>query len=305
MNEILLGDTLGELKRLPCDRFDVGVTSPPYNKLEKHKGWLVKNVVYDTYADVVPEREYQENQLQVLNELHRVTKPGGSFFYNHKVRWERGRLIHPLEWVSRTNWVLRQEIIWNRGIAANIRGWRFWQLDERIYWLIKPKGHDLIGDELQSRHALLSSIWEIRPEAGADHPSPFPLELPARCIFSILNEAEGYVIDPYCGSGTTLVAARLLGKDYLGIDVSPAYVEVAAQRLRLCESERPRLDTELARHRVNKTFRQRKEEGAWVGRHRRENANDSAPLPGCYPDILQDRQLVLMDRQVEGKRNGR
>lgn len=69
----------------------------------------------------------------MLNELYRITKPGGSFFYNHKIRWEKGLLLHPMDWLRKTNWIIRQEIIWDRMIAANIRGWRFWQVDERIY----------------------------------------------------------------------------------------------------------------------------------------------------------------------------
>ncbi|MEO0157923.1 MAG: DNA methyltransferase, partial [candidate division WOR-3 bacterium] len=196
---LLLGDALTELRKLPDDSFDVGVTSPPYNKGERHKGWLVQNVVYEGVRDIKDERDYQAEQVEVLNELYRVTKPGGSFFYNHKIRWEHGQMIHPYSWVSQSKWIIRQEIIWNRRIAANIRGWRFWQVEERIYWLFKPIGDNLIGPELASRHALLTSVWEIRPEADNPHPAPFPIELPTRCIYSVLDGRKGTVIDPYAG----------------------------------------------------------------------------------------------------------
>lgn len=63
-------------------------------------------------------------------------------------------------------------------IAANIRGWRFWQIEERIYWLYKPKKDHHIGEELKSRHALLTSIWRFSPEKKNPHPAPFPLALP-------------------------------------------------------------------------------------------------------------------------------
>ncbi len=263
---LIQGDALTELRKLPDDSFDVGVTSPPYNKGERHKGWLVKNVVYEGVRDIKDEEEYQEEQVEVLNELFRVTKPGGSFFYNHKIRWERGRMIHPYSWVSRSKWAIRQEIIWNRKIAANIRGWRFWQVEERIYWLFKPRGDDLIGPELASRHALLTSVWEIRPEADNPHPAPFPIELPTRCIYSLLDGEHGVVIDPYAGSGTTLVAAELLGLPWLGIEISPEYIEMANERLVKADLERPRVEAEIALHRVEKTFKERKENGEWVGR---------------------------------------
>ena len=124
LNKIICGDTLTILKSLPEEIIDMGVTSPPYNKGENKKGWLVKNVKYHNATDKLPEKVYQENQIQVLNELFRVIKNGGSFFYNHKIRWEKGRMIHPIEWLTKTDWIIRQEIVWDRMIAANIRGWR-------------------------------------------------------------------------------------------------------------------------------------------------------------------------------------
>lgn len=267
INKIIKGNTLNILKEIKSSIFDIGVTSPPYNKQEKHKGWLVKNVVYDGYSDKVPEHDYQNQQIAVLNELYRIAKPGASFFYNHKIRWERGDLLHPYEWLSKTKWIIRQEIIWDRKIAANIRGWRFWQVDERIYWLVKPINGNKIGKELESKHALLSSIWRISPEKNIDHPAPFPLELPARCIISILDNKKGVVLDPYCGSGTTLVAAKLLGYKYIGIDISPKYIFQARKRLKNAENERIKIDLELEKHKVNNTFKKRKDEGKWLGKN--------------------------------------
>jgi len=264
-NTIVIGDALAVLRTLPGDYFDVGVTSPPYNKGERDKGWLVDKVIYDTANDRKGENQYQDEQIQVLNELHRVTKPGGSFFYNHKLRWVRGWMIHPYKWVSKTKWVIRQEIIWQRKIAGNIRGWRFWQVDERIFWLCKPREGEEnkpIGKELEPRHAKLTSIWEIRPENKIDWvPDPFPLALPARCVYSVLDESKGWVIDPYAGSGTTLVAAKLLGHEFLGIEISEEYRRRALERLQNAELERKQLLKEIKLHQVELTFRERKQRG--------------------------------------------
>lgn len=265
---IFQGDTLHVLKDLPTDSVDMGVTSPPYNKQENKKGWLVQNVRYNGVSDKKDEESYQANQIAVLNELFRVIKLGGSFFYNHKTRWERGKMIHPLEWVQKSKWTIRQEIIWDRMIAANIRGWRFWQKDERIYWLYKPVGNNFIGTELLAKHALLSSIWRFSPERENPHPAPFPLVLPIRCIHSILDERNGIVIDPYAGSGTTLVAAALLGKSYIGIDISKEYIEQTKRRIKNMEQEREVLAKELQKHIVLKTFKERKRKGEFVGRFR-------------------------------------
>lgn len=268
-NRLILGDTLTELRKLPDGIVDVGVTSPPYNKQEKHKGWLVKNVVYDAYKDAVPESEYQQNQVDALNEIYRITAPGGSFFYNHKIRWERGVMFHPMDWLRRTNWTVKQEIIWDRVLAANIRGWRFWQIDERVYWLYKPIGSHLIGKELKSVDAKLTSIWRGVPEGKNPHPAPFPLWLPARVIIAILGaDNPGVVLDPYVGSGTTAVAAKLLGHRYIGIDRSEAYIQMAQDRLLNAQSEMAAVQKELDLRIVETTFSARKSKGMNVGKHR-------------------------------------
>lgn len=265
LNQVFCEDALTFLKKLPDECIDLGITSPPYNKGENKKGWLVKNVKYDHASDNLPEALYQQMQIAVLDELYRVTKPGGSFFYNHKVRWEKGLMLHPLDWLRKTKWLLRQEIIWDRGIAANIRGWRFWQVDERIYWLYKPVGEDRIGKELSSKHALLTSIWRFPPERGNPHPAPFPTALPVRIISALLEDQKGIVIDPYCGSGTTLVAAKALGKDYIGVDISEGYVAYARRRLAQWEQESAAVQAELLRHVVRKTFQERKARGEYTG----------------------------------------
>lgn len=274
LNSIINGDTLEELKKLPSNFVDMGVTSPPYNKGEKQKGWLVKNVEYDIASDKKNEIVYQNEQIQVLNELYRIIKPGGSFFYNHKIRWGKGKLIHPMEWLLKTNWTIRQEIIWDRGIAANIRGWRFWQVEERIYWLYKPINNNLIGEELESKHALMTSIWKFSPEQKIKHPAPFPLQLPLRCIYSIMNDKKnGIILDPYSGSGTTLVASKFLEQNYIGIDISKDYIQLAEQRLKNFEKERIIFIDEFNKHKVKETFKERKERGVYNhhDKEKREN----------------------------------
>lgn len=265
-NTLINGDTLKTLRQLPDSCIDVGVTSPPYNKQENKKGWLVKNVKYDAVSDKLPEMEYQRQQIEVLDELYRTIKPGGSFFYNHKIRWERGVLLHPVMWLMQTKWIMRQEIIWDRCIAANIRGWRFWQVEERVYWLHKPVDNDLIGKELQSRHAKLTSIWRFVPEGKNPHPAPFPLVLPLRAIYSVLNETKGVVIDPYCGSGTTLVAAKLLEHDYIGIDASQPYLDMTESRIENRAAEKHIWEREKELHLVQESAEARRREGKHVGK---------------------------------------
>lgn len=265
-NKLLLGDTLSVLKSFPDRLVDLSVTSTPYNKQEKNDGRLVGKVVYSDFADKMPEYDYQQNQIAVLNETYRVTKHGGSCFYNHKTRWSDGEMFHPMDWLRKTDWIVRQELVWDRTIAGNIRGWRYWQVDERVYWLYKPVDWgNKIGVELESKDAKLSSVWRAVPEYKNPHPAPFPLWLPARIILSMLPQAEVLkpltdkilVLDPYVGSGTTAVAAKLLGADYVGIDISPKYLDSARKRLAESENERAIVNKETALHVVSKPSSER------------------------------------------------
>jgi len=277
-DKIIQGDALDVLKKIDDDFVDLGITSPPYNKGEKNKGWLVKNVKYNIASDNVSEEVYQEQQVQVLDEIFRVTKQGGSFFYNHKTRWIRGKMLYPMEWLQKTKWTIKQEIIWDRMIAANIRGWRFWQIDERIYWLYKPIDGNKIGKELKSKHALLTSIWRFPPERKNRHPAPFPLVLPARIIYSILDDKKGVILDPYVGSGTTCLAAKLLGSNYIGIDISKEYVKDAENRLKNYLNYKKIVDEEMSKHIVEKTFADRKNNNGNTGKYRNRTISQSKLL---------------------------
>lgn len=262
LDSVVVGTALEVLQTLQDECIDISVTSPPYNKQRSTSGWLVQTNRYSNFNDKMPENEYQQWQINILDELFRVTKPGGSLFYNHKLRWSHGDLLHPYEWILKSKWHTRQEMIWDRTLAANVRGWRFWQVDERIYWLYKPIGSHLVGEEIESRHAKMGSIWRFKPVPRQEnHPAPFPLELPLRAIYSMVGDGKKVVLDPFCGTGTSLVAAKLLGHHFIGIDISPDYVEFARNRLENYEDERSLAQIEIDKHVVNDPFKDRKERG--------------------------------------------
>ena len=66
MKQLICADTLDSLKKIPTDSIDLGITSPPYNKQENKKGWLVR-CFYEKASDKKEEKTYQEEQIQVLN----------------------------------------------------------------------------------------------------------------------------------------------------------------------------------------------------------------------------------------------
>ena len=228
LNRIYNMDCLEGMKLMDDCSVDCVVTSPPYNKHNKNGGGMVSAVVYDTYDDDLDEIEYQEWQVCILDECFRVLKDGGCVFYNHKNRYVNGNMISPIEWLKKTKFNIRQEIIWDRRIAGNIRGWRFWNVDERLYWL--QKGNPT---ELPPNVASKSSIWRIRPQDKNKfkHPCGFPVELVMNCI-SVLDGKGKTVMDPFMGSGTTAMASLMCGHNYIGFEVSKTYCDMAIDRIK-------------------------------------------------------------------------
>lgn len=213
---------------LPGIRADLAVTSPPYNLMRKysgdgansvHAGGLHRKLTDEWYDDEMPEDEYQAWQQEVID-LTLEASP--CLCYNHKVRYQIGRAgatRHPIHWIGhRLLWV---EIVWDQrgGVAFNSQ--RPIPSDERIFVLGRPAAWNSIR---------VTTVWSIPATAqGVDHPCPFPVEVPARCI-RMFTDPGMTVLDPFMGSGTTLLAAKNLGRKAIGIEIGERYCEIAAER---------------------------------------------------------------------------
>ena len=217
------------------ESFELCVTSPPYNKSgfegfirTRHKddAWSKRNIEYDKHEDFMDEDKYQMWQVETLNMVADRLVDGGSVFYNHKVRVRDYICSFPTEWLCRTKMKIRQEIIWNRKSSPSVNNIRFLPSTEKLYWMFVGDKPRYFNPDCQ-RYA---EVWDIPPEYGNEHPAPFPLVLAQRCIESCTVAGET-VLDPFVGSGTTLLAAKRLGRKAIGIEISEAYCKIAVQRL--------------------------------------------------------------------------
>lgn len=232
---LLLLVARAECLPLPDACVDLIITSPPYNigpkkgrQEQRNDGRsMTGGRAWSGIAGevVLPEPQYQAWQLAVLKELYRVTKSGGSLFYNHKVRQQHGRMIHPMEWLLRVEgWTLRQEIIWDRKSTHNHERTYFWPHDERIYWLTK-------GTPTLPREGIQqSTVWTFHgPVADTWHVSPFPEELPRRCLAAVGTTGK-IVLDPFGGSMTVCSTALALGASkVIGADIHGGHVRRAGE----------------------------------------------------------------------------
>ena len=231
---LLLGDCLEKMRELESNSIDIIITSPPYNLGNNHHTGNKRHKAYD---DNLPEAEYQKWQIDVLNECFRLLKLNGSMFYNHKNRIKNGVQITPYEWLLKTNFIIKQELIWFNG-SQNFDKIRFYPMTERVYWLAKShktklfnaiNHHDLFGRE----------EWKAVGTKG-EHTRAFPKKM-VHDFLLCFPEAH-VVLDPFMGSGTTGVACADLNRDFIGIEIDENYFNMAKESIEHAKKEKEETD---------------------------------------------------------------
>ena len=244
---VLCDDALAALRRQPDGRFAAVVTSPPYNLgISNHPrksgpGGVARagrwRGSYDGHDDALSPDEYVAYHRAVLDELFRVLRPDGLIWYVHS----RRPRYNPDGTPALVDRVLagfpaRCEIIWDKGgpgvgfaAPGPAPGGAYYPtLGHESVFLLAAGKQALVRRDI----AAAGSVWRIPRERTPGHPAPFPLALAARCIEG--TAAPGPVLDPFCGSGSTLAAAARLGRECLGIDQSEKYCAIAQRRLGDC-----------------------------------------------------------------------
>jgi len=230
-NKIIQGDCLEVMRQLPDSSIDLIVTSPPYNLknstgngMKDGRGGKWKNAElvngYSHHDDRMPHEKYAQWQRECLTEMLRIIPKEGAIFYNHKWRVQDGLLQDRQDIVN--GFPVRQIIIWKRKGGINFNAGYFLPTYEVIYLIAKP------DFKLVPKVNAFGDVWEFKQEMNNPHPAPFPVALIDRIISSTYAKT---VLDPFMGSGTTAIAAIINEVDYLGIELSPEYIEMAEKRI--------------------------------------------------------------------------
>lgn len=221
---------------IPDNSIALAFTSPPYNVGKDYD----ENITLDDYLGLIQ---------RVGKEVYRTLRPGGRYVINIANLGRKPYIpmhSHFYRVHTEVGFLPMGEIIWQKGKGASGNcAWGSWKsaksprlrdLHEYLIVLAKEsfsrpdKGESDIGGEEFMESTL--SIWQIPPESAkkVGHPAPFPVELAARVI-KLYSYVEDVVLDPFVGSGTTCVAAKLLKRHYVGVDIAPEYCELSEKRL--------------------------------------------------------------------------
>jgi site-specific DNA-methyltransferase (adenine-specific) len=208
---------------MPDKCVDIVFTSPPYNLGKNHHTGSKKTRVY---SDNLPELEYQEWQISVLNECFRILKDSGSLIYNHKNRIKNGVQISPYEWLFKTKFIIKQELVWFNS-SQNFDKIRFYPMTERIYWMAKSNKTKLFN-AINHHDFFGRDEWKAVGTKGR-HTRAFPEKM-VEDILKCFPESK-IILDPFAGSGTTGVVCKNTNKNYILIEKEREYINIINERL--------------------------------------------------------------------------
>lgn len=251
INKVIQGNNVEVLKEFPDECIDMVLTSPPYDNLRDYKGYS-----FDFEA--------------LAKELYRVLKVGGVIVWvvgDAVVNGsESGTSFRQALYFKEIGFNLHDTMIYEKNGSPYPEATRYFQVFEYMFVLSKgtPKSINLLQDrknkwlgswgkrstrdrkgnlhqasEIECKEfGTRFNIWRInngngfstKDEIAYKHPAIFPEQLAQDHIISWSNEGD-IVLDTFNGSGTTTKMAKILGRKYIGIDVSEEYNEIARQRL--------------------------------------------------------------------------
>lgn len=237
------------MEEIPDSSVHLMVTSPPYN-------------VSKEYDEDLSIDEYRSLIRRVMSETYRKLVPGGRACINIANVGRKPYIpLHAfiIEDMLSIGYYMRGEIIWDKGSSAGVStAWGSWRSaanpvlrDVHEYILVFCKG--TFSRKARGRNSTIEreeflawtkSVWSF-PSVSAKsigHPAPFPIELPRRLIQLYTFEGD-VVLDPFCGSGTTCLAALESDRYYIGYEIKQEYVDLAMRRIRE-ESVQQHGDTE-------------------------------------------------------------
>jgi len=231
VNKIVCGDVLEVMRKIPDGKIGLVITSPPYNLknstgngMKDGRGGKWANAAlqkgYSHHGDCMPHDEYVQWQRDCLNEMMRIIPEDGAIFYNHKWRVQNGVLQDRQDIVS--GFPVRQIIIWRRKGGFNFNPGYFVPTYEVIYLIAKPEFR------LAPKANGHGDVWEFTQEMNNEHPAAFPVSLIDRIVSATTAK---HILDPFMGSGTTAISALNHGRQYVGIELSPEYCDMANNRI--------------------------------------------------------------------------
>lgn len=236
----IVNDSVLTTKEIEDSSIDLVVTSPPYNV----------DIKYSSHNDKVSYEEYLEFSKKWIARCFEWLKDDGRFCLNiplDKNKDGQQSVGADLTTIAKCiGFKYHSTIVWNEGNISRRTAWGSW-LSASAPFVIAPvelivilyknrwkktsgsRVSDITRDDFMN---WTNGLWTFQGESKkrTGHPAPFPVELPQRCI-KLFSFVDDIVLDPFLGSGTTLIATALNNRKGIGIEIDLGYCKLAKKRL--------------------------------------------------------------------------
>jgi len=235
----IFNDDILKTNAVRRESIDLIVTSPPYGV----------DIKYKNYNDNIPYSEYLEFTRKWLASCYEFAKDDGRFCLNIPLDKNKGgqqSVCADVTTIAKeVGWKYHATIIWNEQNISRRTAWGSW-MSASAPFVIAPveviivlykkkwsKNHQGKSDVTRNEFIeWTNGVWNFGGETRkVGHPAPFPVELPKRCI-KLFSFVEDVVLDPFLGSGSTLIACLETQRAGIGIDIDRNYCELAVKRLK-------------------------------------------------------------------------
>ena len=236
----IFNDNILKTEAIAENSIDLTVTSPPYGV----------DIKYESYDDSIPYDRYLNFTRDWLQKCFSLTKDDGRLCLNIPLDKNKGgqqSVAADITCIAKEiGWRYHSTIIWNEQNISRRTAWGSW-LSASAPFVIAPvevivilykkmwkKAHKGKSDLVRKDFIeWTNGVWNFNGESRSrvGHPAPFPMELPRRCI-RLFSYVGDIVLDPFLGSGTTLIACLETKRAGIGVEINKNYCDLAIKRLK-------------------------------------------------------------------------
>lgn len=232
LNKIYCMDALEFLKQIPDNSIDLVVTDPPYNVSQKQNIKFDGRVIIKNFGDW----DFGFDPKPVLAELRRVLKPNGQIYVFCGTEQIP---IYMQEFIEK--WFFRNLLVWYKtNPVPRLSKTNYVFANEYIIYAIKTRGkpsHSTFNFSSQTTmhntfvSGALQGKERLKEKNGmAAHPTQKPL-LILKKLIEVSSKERDVVLDPFMGVGSTAIAARQTGRNFIGCEINKKYVDCANKRI--------------------------------------------------------------------------
>jgi len=247
LNRFYNEDCLETIKKMEPNSVHCVLTSPPYNMTKRKGGYADKQNRYDEYQDWKTEEEYNQWTVNIFQELDKVLIEDGVILYNFSYSIENPSLPYTMvaSIISQTNFTVADTIVWKKpnSIPHPASYNRLNRIVEFVFVIVRKKEIKSFNcnkkivktsPKGQNYYEIVDNfiVAKNNDESTEVNKATYSTELCVK-LLNIYTKEYDIIYDPFMGTGTTGVACKLIGRNFIGSEISETQVEHSYKRIKV------------------------------------------------------------------------